>query len=311
MKRIKNKIKGKSFFKRNKISIFAAIGISIATIGASIGVYMFNLNEKKAQLNYEINKEISNSDAVLAKELFNLPVGDKTKRSSNIPQPSNGSSLLGLRYTFTSWEPIDEKGEINWSVHLEIPFGTSKDVFGVIKGFHRFFHFDSENDLVNTIKGIGRKMILDLGDEVQIGKQNSRIIDPKYLISEKLKNSYKGTFSLPEKEIEFLSCINQVKEGQFKDERNLEVISMPQVEKIGPRAFENSPIKVLMLPRAGIIGDNTFDTNGPFKKIINDPKTIVVLPGDMDTMGTKFDSDEYKNYLFGENNWNKITFSWK
>jgi len=311
MNRIKNKIKGKSFFKRNKISIFAAIGISIATIGASIGVYMFNLNEKKAELKYQINKEISSSDAVLAKELFNLPVSDITKRSSNIPKPSNGSSSLGLRYIFTSWEPIDEKGEIHWDVHLEIPFGTSRDISGVIKGYHRFFHFDSENDLVNTIKGIENIIILTKGDEVQIGEEDSHIIDQKYLMSEKLKNSYKGFFSLPEKEIEFLSCVNKVKEGQFKDEVNLEVISMPQVKEIGPRAFENSPLKVLRLPKVKIIGDNTFDNNGAFKKIINDPKTTVLLPSDMDTKGANFNSEKYKNYLFGEDNWNKITFSWK
>ena len=99
--------------------------------------------------------------------------------------------------------------------------------------------------------------------------------------------------------------------GSAFSQAQLTRLDLPEVEWIGYGAFWESKLTYLNLPkvkRIGVVGDPPY---GPFRAIVNEETTKVIIPqvDDQDS-GVSFDSIEYKDYLFAKDNWDKISFTW-
>lgn len=73
-----------------------------------------------------------------------------------------------------------------------------------------------------------------------------------------MANSFTGTFSSPAVEAEFMAITDSVLGNQFKNERHITGISLPDVKTIGSSAFLNAPLTSISLPKVESIGRYAF-----------------------------------------------------
>jgi len=212
-------------------------------------------------------------------------------------------------------------------------FATENDLINAIKGLSKHA---PDNVYVGNIVKVGND------DEFEITQEKFDEL--------KIKNSYKGTFTSDDQRNKFLAINETIDDNSFKSENGLTMISLPRVKTVGAWAFGDvtSIIQVHLpnvetiktngfrsanvtsynLPNLMHIGDNIFgipseakvtelylpklidyDDNGghsdwsPLSGVVNAASTHVTLP-------IRFNTDDIKNDLFGEGNWDQITFVW-
>ena len=107
---------------------------------------------------------------------------------------------------------------------------------------------------------------------------NNKLIDSRDDSRDKLRsrrsngNFVIGDFSTPAKEQEFMSITTTVANNQFKDENNLQSITLPEALTIGENAFSSSSnLSSINLPKVTDIGDNAFKSS-PFLHLISLPE---------------------------------------
>lgn len=152
-------------------------------------------------------------------------------------------------------------------------------------------------------------------------------------------NAFTGTFSTPAMRAAFMGITTSVADNQFKEERGLTSISLPEVTTIGNYAFYATPLTSLSLPKVTVIktrafmyskltsldlpeattiGEHAFQESKltslsmpkvttidgfAFLNIVNAPSTTV-------TLKSKFNTSTEKDRIFGFGNWTDITFTW-
>lgn len=110
-------------------------------------------------------------------------------------------------------------------------------------------------------------------------------------------NSFKGTFSTPAKQADFMAVTTTIASRQFVNEPKITSVSLPDVTDIGPVGLYFSPLTFVYIPKATTIGFNSFFT------VVNAASTVV-------TMNKKFNTDTEKDRIFGKGHWSNITFHW-
>ena len=213
--------------------------------------------------------------------------------------------------------------------------------------------YDTENDLINVIKRVSgdQSDYITVGDVVQAGNGDPIAVDDQFIAQEKMKNSYKGTFSNDLQRRKFLAITDTVLQWEFRYEYNLTYISLPRVKTINLNAFRNcrkltkidlpnvvtisnnafkdTKVTEISLPELIYMGYEAFGTRSSQKVSVavlpklsyfwydqdnlqsgnamagvkNDMASLVTLPASLN-------SDEAKDRLFGQGNWNDIVFIW-
>jgi len=177
---------------------------------------------------------------------------------------------------------------------------------------------------------------------VQIGSETSFVLTQDKFDELKMKNSYKGTFTSDAQRNAFLNIVDNVAGEQFKDESGLTMISLPRlitmrwaafksagsllfvdlpkVTRIEAQAFRESGVTRVHAPLVTFIGWGTFGDKGAdrvieayFPKLetpeLNSAGDLCILNGAVNaatthiTLPSKFNTDEWKDKIFGPGNW--------
>lgn len=164
-----------------------------------------------------------------------------------------------------------------------------------------------------------------------------------------LTNSFKGTFSSPTVEKQFMDIDDEVAPYTFITEPNITEIFLPHVTTVGMFAFRSSLLTKVDLPLVETIGNFVFNKAYPdyismpkLKSLTNmnfdfstgfllnaaahvtyldlssletvpDYKFIDVVVNEATTtvkLPSKFNTEHWKNTLFGDYKWRNINFVW-
>jgi len=214
---------------------------------------------------YKSSDEMNIINKVTPKDLKNLPIVSSSTLPSRIQKPNDGSTTSEVHYTFTRWDANDEEGEILWSARLTKGDYGVKNISGRLSGYKihvtHFKSYKNENDLINAIKGIANESDnnVKVGEWVKIGNNDLFKITQDYFNTEKMKNSYKGSFSSDAQRDAFLAITTKVNSNQFDEENQLKAISLPKVTEITSYAFTSSRlIDEVDIPQVRKIGEGAF-----------------------------------------------------